>query len=118
MLECHVQGEFQRTGAARCLGHEQSALQRAHQRQRELGLVGLRGEFAFVAHGFESLGQVRLPFGEALREHAPRGLGLVGQFAHERAQRAAPGTLRRDRVVAPALRRERRVSGLRNAIGA
>jgi hypothetical protein len=26
----------------------------------------------------------RLPFGKALREHAPRGLGLVGQFAHER----------------------------------
>jgi hypothetical protein len=30
VLECHVEGEFQRTGATRCLGHEQSALQRAY----------------------------------------------------------------------------------------
>ena len=67
----------------------------------------MRREFAVVAHGLESLGQIRLPFGKALREHAPRGLGLVGQFAHERAERAAPGTLRRPgsghEVIAPPL---------------
>src|SRR5207248_8229576 len=56
MLECHVEGEFQRAGAAGCLGHEQSTLQRAQQGQRELGWVGLCSEFAVVAHGVESLG--------------------------------------------------------------
>jgi len=66
---------------------------RAHHRQRELGRVGLRSEFAVIAHSLESLGQIRLPFGKALREHAPRGLGLARVAPPSSVPATAPGEL-------------------------
>jgi hypothetical protein len=48
----------------------------------------------------------------------PRGRVRADQAGVEPGYQAAISTLWRDRVVASALRRERRVFGLRNAIGA